>query len=103
MPNITLTVPAEVLRAAKIRAAEQGTSVSGLVRDFLTSLSANDGGFERYKREQQEFWARIDADPTYTFSAADRLTREELYDPDRRREERELLRQQREATGRQGG
>lgn len=94
MPNITLTVPAEVLRSAKIHAAEQGTSVSGLVRDYLTSLSAKDEEFERLERLEQELYARLDADPTRAFSASNRLTREELYGPELRRREREQLRRE---------
>lgn len=85
-------MPAEILRAAKIHAAEQGTSVSGLVRDFLVSLNAKDEEFARYKRLQEEFYARIDADPDYNFSAANRLSRDELYDLDARHVEREAAR-----------
>lgn len=47
MANITLTVPESVLRTARIRAAEQGTSVSAMVRDFLLSVAEPDVEFRR--------------------------------------------------------
>jgi len=85
MPNITLTVPAEVLRAARIRAAERGTSVSGLVREFLTSLAGPEDEFGRLKRRQGEALARIEASRVGRFSAHDGLTRDELHDRSARR------------------
>ena len=38
MQNITVSVDEETHRLARIRAAEIGTSVSALVRDYLRSL-----------------------------------------------------------------
>jgi hypothetical protein len=38
MKNITVTVPDETYLFARIRAAQQSTSVSALVRQFLESL-----------------------------------------------------------------
>jgi plasmid stability protein len=38
MKNITVTVPDEIYRRARIRAARKGTSVSALVRRFLESM-----------------------------------------------------------------
>ena len=35
MKNITVTVPDDVYRTARIRAAERGTSVSALVGEYL--------------------------------------------------------------------
>ncbi len=35
MANLTLTVDDELLRKARIRALQQGTSVNALVRDYL--------------------------------------------------------------------
>ena len=35
MPNLTVTVDEHVLRRARIRALEQGTSVNALVSDYL--------------------------------------------------------------------
>jgi len=39
MRNITIAVPEDVYRSARIRAAERGTSVSALVAEYLRSLS----------------------------------------------------------------
>ncbi|MGQ0623921.1 MAG: DUF6364 family protein [Sporichthyaceae bacterium] len=85
MPNITLTVPAEVLTKAKVRAAMSGTSVSGLVRDFLVSLE-NSADYDRLKQLEVDARARI-AESRRPFSAADRLSRDELYDRAARRRE----------------
>ncbi len=38
MPNLTVTVNADLLRAAKIYAAQQGTSISRIVRQHLAEL-----------------------------------------------------------------
>lgn len=75
MKNVTVTVPDEVYRSARIRAAEEGTSVSGLVTGFLCSLTDASAEFERLARLQQEVLAQITA-----FSAADRLPRDEVHD-----------------------
>lgn len=39
MANLTITVPDDVLRRARIRALEQGTSVNGLLREYLSSFT----------------------------------------------------------------
>ncbi|MGQ0630997.1 MAG: DUF6364 family protein [Sporichthyaceae bacterium] len=79
MPNITLTVPEEVLRAAKVRAAQNGTSVSGMVRDFLISVATASSEYDRLKGLESDARTRIAASRR-PFSAADRLSRDELYD-----------------------
>ena len=40
MTNLTITVDDEVLRRARIRALEQGTSVNAILRDYLVAYSA---------------------------------------------------------------
>lgn len=75
MKNITVSVPDEVYRAARIRAAEQDTSVSALVADFLRSLAGSEAEFERLEALQREVVEGIER-----FSAASRLSRDELYD-----------------------
>jgi hypothetical protein len=37
--NLTLTVDEDILRAARIKALELGTSVNGLVREYLRQLA----------------------------------------------------------------
>jgi len=61
--NITVSVPDDVYRAARIRAAEQGSSVSALVAEFA-----------RLEAQQRRILEQIDR-----FSARDRLDREELH------------------------
>jgi len=75
MKNITVSVDDEVYRQARITAAEGNTSVSALVKDFLSSLADGGNTYERLIREEKEIRARIK-----DFSAGDRLSRGELYE-----------------------
>lgn len=75
MKNITVTVPEDVYRAARIRAAEEGSSISALVSAYLRSLSAQHAEAARLAAQQR----RIQREIT-NFRAADRLTREEVHD-----------------------
>jgi plasmid stability protein len=43
MANLTLTIDDEVLRRARIRALEQGTSVNAIVRAHLERFAQDDG------------------------------------------------------------
>ena len=74
MTNITVSVPDDVYRAARIRAAERGSSVSGLVAEYLRSLSERETEFARLEAQQRRIQKQIDR-----FSARDRLDREELH------------------------
>ena len=73
--NITLSVPDDVYREARIRAAERGTSVSALVADYLRSLSDDADEFSRLESQQKDVQREITR-----FRARDRLDREELHD-----------------------
>lgn len=42
MANLTLQIEDEVLKRARIRALEQGTSVNALVREYLGALAGTD-------------------------------------------------------------
>lgn len=75
MRNITVSVPDDVYREARIRAAEQGRSVSALVAEFLAGLSGAGDEFERLLARQEEVLAEIGS-----FRADDRLGRDELHD-----------------------
>jgi plasmid stability protein len=46
MTNLTLTVDEEVLRRARIRALERGTSVNALVREYLRQLAGRSAAAE---------------------------------------------------------
>jgi plasmid stability protein len=72
--NITVSLPEEVYRRARIKAAERDTSVSALVRDFLMSLAQEESEFDRRKRLQAEVLGSI-----RSFMAGDRLPREEVH------------------------
>ena len=73
--NLTVTVPDEVYRRARIRAAEEGTSVSSLVTDFLRTLSAEEERFARLEKLQSDVVRA--AGP---FSAGDRVARDDVHD-----------------------
>jgi plasmid stability protein len=75
MKNITVTVPDDVYRNARIRAAERGTSVSSLVAEYLCSLSAREAEFSRLEAQQQQIQSQISR-----FRARDRLDRNQLHD-----------------------
>jgi plasmid stability protein len=75
MKNITVTVPDDVYREARVRAAERGSSVSALVGDYLRSLSDRDAEFARLAAQQLEVQAEIDR-----FRAGDRLDRDALHE-----------------------
>jgi len=75
MTNITVSVTEDVYRAARIRAAEQGSSVSALVAGYLRSLSDRDGEFSRLEDQQRRIRSEIDR-----FSARDRLDREAVHE-----------------------
>ncbi|RMH15448.1 MAG: hypothetical protein D6696_20695 [Acidobacteria bacterium] len=75
MRNLTLSVPDEVYRRARIKAAEQGRSLSALVAEFLASLAGADDRYERLLSQQEEVLAEIE-----DFRAGDRLGRGELHD-----------------------
>jgi plasmid stability protein len=75
MKNITVTVPDDVYRNARIRAAERGTSVSALVGEYLRSLSGRGAEFSRLEARQQQIQREIER-----FRASDRLDRDQLHD-----------------------
>jgi plasmid stability protein len=75
MKNITVTVPDDVYRNARIRAAERGTSVSALVGEYLRSLSGREAEFSRLEAQQQQIQSQIGR-----FRARDRLDRDQLHD-----------------------
>jgi plasmid stability protein len=73
--NITVSVPDEVYRAARIRAAERGTSVSALVGDYLRSIAEREGEFARLEAQQRRVQGEIEH-----FRVRDRLRRDEVHE-----------------------
>lgn len=55
-------------------AAQRDTSVSALVKQFLTELAAGESEFERLRRQEEELRKRI-----ANFSASENVPRDELY------------------------
>ena len=74
MRNFTVTVDDETYRCARVAAAELDTSVSALVKRYLEQLASQETDIERRKRQEREMRSQIAA-----FSAADRLSRDELH------------------------
>jgi Arc/MetJ-type ribon-helix-helix transcriptional regulator len=72
--NITVSVPEEIYRRARVKAAERDSSVSALVREFLRRLGDEESDFEKGKRLQDEVLATI-----RRFRAGDRLTRDAVH------------------------
>jgi plasmid stability protein len=72
--NITVSVPEEVYRAARVRAAERGSSVSALVADYLRSLSDREAEFARLEAQQRSIQEQIPR-----FSAGARLDRDAVH------------------------
>ena len=85
MKTVSVTVDDDTHRRLRILAAEQGTSVSAMIRQhMLRVLNGNsqeadkETGPERRRRRLQEFQDELQR-KGIRFSAADRLTREEMY------------------------
>jgi hypothetical protein len=74
MKNITVSVDDQVYRRARIMAAENDTSVSALVKNFLNGLSEGETDIERRKRLQNETLASIKS-----FRASSRLSRDQVH------------------------
>ncbi len=84
MKNITVSIDDELYRAARIKAAEESTSISGLFKAFLIRLTSDESAetrFQRLAREEQELRAELRA-RRIGLSPAHNLTRAELHDRD---------------------
>lgn len=75
MRNITVSIPDEAYRQARIRAAHLGRSVSSLVAEYLASLEDGEAEFARLEALQLRAQDEIES-----FSASDRLTRDQVHD-----------------------
>ena len=92
MKNITVSIDEHTHRQARIRAAELGTSVSALVRNFLNRLVAkpleekvteeeSETPLERRRRLLREIFADFDA-RGIGIRMSENISRDELYDRD---------------------
>jgi molecular chaperone GrpE (heat shock protein) len=75
MKNVTVSVPDDVYRAARVRAAEEGSSLSALVAGYLRSLSESEAEFARLEAQQKRIQAEIEG-----FSARHNVDRNALHD-----------------------
>lgn len=75
MKNITVSLDEETHRRVRVIAAERGTSLSALVKEFLTDLGSGESEADRLKREERALRESITS-----FRAANRLPREALHD-----------------------
>lgn len=74
MKNITVSVPDDVYREARIQAAQRGQSVSALVTAYLRSLSERDLERSRLAAQQTRIQNEMGS-----FSAGNRLDRDEVH------------------------
>ena len=92
MKNITVSIDEHTHRQARIRAAELGTSVSALVRNFLNRLVAkpleekvteeeSETPLERRRRLLREVFADFDA-RGIGIRMSENISRDELYNRD---------------------
>ncbi len=75
MKNVTVSLDDETYRRARMVAAERDTSLSALVKGFLKQLGSGESETERLKKQE-----RVLREQIKTFSARDRISRNELYD-----------------------
>lgn len=81
MANLTLAIDDELLRAARIRALEQGTSVNAVVREYLKHFANKAAARDAV----QAFLARSEHARASSGPGGRTWTREELYDRGERR------------------
>lgn len=74
VPNITVSLPDDVYRRARVRAAEQNVSLSALVRRILLDVGSAETDFERRKRLQDQVLESVSR-----FSAGRRLGRDRVH------------------------
>ncbi|MBS0365594.1 MAG: hypothetical protein JSR67_07215 [Proteobacteria bacterium] len=75
MKNVTISLDDDTYRRARIAAAERDTSLSALVKGYLTQLGAGESNSERLKRQERALRERIAA-----FRASERISRDKLHD-----------------------
>ena len=61
MKNITVSVDDDLYRRARVRAAEQGTSISKVVKNVLVEFATGETERERVVRERELLYAEVDA------------------------------------------
>jgi hypothetical protein len=74
--NLTLSIDDAVLRRARIRAIESGTTVNAIVRDYLNDFA----GTDRARRAVQGFLEIAERSTAGSSSDGRAWTREDLYE-----------------------
>lgn len=75
--NLTLSLPARLLRRAKVVAAERGTSVSAIVRRSLEDLVEREDGYDDARRRAV---ARMENAPDLGTGGTITWTRDSLHE-----------------------
>ncbi len=75
MTNLTLTIDETLLRKARIKALERGTSVNAMVREFIEKIVADDTP----EQTRAELFTQIVEQGKFA-STGPRMTREEMYE-----------------------
>lgn len=73
--TITVSLPDDVYRRARVKAAERDSSVSALVREFLIGLAAGETDFDRHRRLQEDVLKTVTR-----FRARGRLSRDKVHE-----------------------
>lgn len=82
MKNITIAVDDELYQRARVKAAEQSTSISAMFKSFLIQLTGTEGKeteFQRLHREEQELREELRS-RRLSLNPAQNLSRDELHD-----------------------
>ncbi len=82
MKNITISIDDDLYRRARMKAAEQSTSISALFKTFLLRLTHDEAAeteFQRLAREEQDLRAELRA-RHIGLKPAHNLARDELHD-----------------------
>ena len=80
MKNITLKVDDETYQKARVRAAQAGTSVSAMVREFLNREDVEEAARENKRIESmQALYAIADERADIEHHPVEPLTRDEIY------------------------
>jgi hypothetical protein len=82
MKNITISLDNDVYRQARIKAAEQDTSVSALVRSYLVPIAGHAPVPPRDLKQEQEALLDSIQQRHPGFTSAENLSRDDLHNRD---------------------
>jgi plasmid stability protein len=99
MSNLTISVDDELIKQARVRAIQQGTSLSAKVREFLQQYVNETDDVQQKRRDEAtaRLMAAIDSattqanPPSADIGARRRTLREELYEGDFRQRDRDAV------------